>query len=180
GGTVYYAGGYVAPYYVPYYYPCPMGMTTVMRGAGAMVYSCPVTPMISTTVPLTAMMMASKKMQAESAQVTSSPVVMYQVASDTVVYATSYKPAGVYWENERGRQYWVPGPSSGSSEVKDDIRRAAAMQTPTANATVITYTISGQTVYLTDQSPLHGIYSQKAGALYAWIPGVSKPSSSQR
>ena len=54
------------------------------------------------------------------------------------------------------------------------------MENPTANATVITYTIGGDAVYLTDQAPLRDIYTQTAGNLYAWIPGVSDPTGPQR
>jgi hypothetical protein len=171
------------------YYSCPPGSMTVMSGmGGAAVYSCGVTPMVSTTIPLMAMMaMAHKKSQQSSAgappataQVTSSPVVMYQVSSDTVVYSTSYSPQGLYWESVKNRSLWVPGAATGTTDVKRDIERAAEMSSPTANATVITYTIGGSLIYLTNQAPMPGVYSQRAGQLYAWMPGVTKPSTAQR
>jgi hypothetical protein len=173
------------------YYSCPPGSMTVMSGmGGAAVYSCGVTPMVSTTIPLMAIMaMAShKKSQQQSApgappptaQVTSSPVVMYQVSSDTVVYSTSYSPQGLYWESVKNRSLWVPGAATGTADVKRDIERAAEMSSPTANATVITYTIGGSLIYLTNQAPMPGVYSQRAGQLYAWMPGVTKPSTAQR
>jgi hypothetical protein len=181
---------YAAPYYYYYpqyyaYYACPPGGMSVMVGSyGTSVYSCPVTPVISMTVPLTAMMMAgmskSKAAKATSAQVTSSPVVMYEVSSEAVVYSTSYNPKGMYWENVKGRSYWVPGAAKASREVKKAIQRAGAMTTPTANATVITYTIGEDLVYLTNEAPLTGIYSQRADVLHAWIPGVTNPTEAER
>ena len=170
------------------YYSCPPGSMTVMSGmGGAAVYSCGVTPVVSATIPLMAMMaMAKKKQQSAqgapppTAQVTSSPVVMYQVSSDTVVYSTSYSPQGLYWESIQNRSMWVPGAATGTSEVKRDIERAAQMSAPTANATVITYTIGGSLIYLTNQAPFPGVYSQRAGQLYAWMPGVTKPTTTQK
>jgi hypothetical protein len=171
------------------YYSCPPGSMTVMSGmGGAAVYSCGVTPVVSATVPLMAMMAMAHKKQQQSApgappptaQVTSSPVVMYQVSSDTVVYSTSYSPQGLYWEKVKDRSFWVPGAATGSSTVQKDIERASQMSAPTANATVITYTIGGSLIYLTNQAPLPGVYTERAGQLYAWMPGVTKPSSSQK
>lgn len=185
----YYASPY---YYYPQYYAyyaCPPGSTTVVTGsAGTRVYSCGVTPVISTTIPLTAIMLASAShakgqqasAQAATAHVTSSPVVMYRVASDTVVYATSYQPQGMYWQQMHGRAYWVPGAVQGSNDVKTAIEHAGEMKTPTANATVITYAIDGEQVYLTNESPLAGIYSERADVLYAWLPGVTSPTQAQR
>lgn len=177
-------------YYYPQYYAyyaCPPGSTTVVTGsAGTRVYSCGVTPVLSTTIPLTAVMLAaaghakSEQAAAQSAQVTSSPVVMYRVASDTVVYATSYQPQGMYWQEIHGRSYWVPGAAQGTPDVKSSIAHAAEMKTPTANATVITYDISGERVYLTNEAPLAGTYTQRADVLYAWLPGVTSPTQAQR
>jgi hypothetical protein len=168
------------------YYACPPGGMTVYAGAGAAVYGCSVTPMVTTTIPLAAIMaMASHKKgqaagQPATAQVTSSPVVMFQVTSDTVVYATSYAPKGLYWEKAKDRSLWVPGAAQGTAEVKRDIELAREMIAPTANATVITYTMGSSLVYLTNQPPLAGIYSQRAGSLYAWMPGVAKPTTAER
>lgn len=182
---------YAAPYYYYYpqyyaYYACPPGSMTVFTGAGGAVYSCGVTPVISTTIPLTAAMLAASKAtkgrgeQPSTAQVTSSPVLMYRVASDTVVYATSYQPHGLYWEDVKDRYFWVPGAATASPEVTTAIAHARSMTTPTANATVITYTIGDQRVYLTNEAPLAGTYTERADVLYAWIPGVTKPSEAQR
>lgn len=166
------------------YYACPPGSTTVLAGAGgAAVHGCGTTPM-ATTIPLAAMMaMASHQKghsQAATAQVTSSPVVMYQVTSDTVVYATSYAPKGLYWEKGKDRSLWVPGAAQGTAEVKRDLELARGMSAPTANATVITYTMGSSLVYLTNQPPLPGIYSQRSGSLYAWMPGVAKATAAER
>lgn len=170
------------------YYSCPPGSLTVYGGIGGPVYGCGVTPVVSATIPLAAMLaMAHKRSQSggssvppATAQVTSSPVVMYRVSSDTVVYATSYSPKGVYWEQVKNRSFWVPGAAQGTAEVKRDIERASEMSAPTANATVITYTIGDSLIYLTNQPPFPGTYSQRSGELYAWMPGVTKPSQSQR
>ena len=35
-------------------------------------------------------------------------------------------------------------------------------------------------VYLTNQAPLPGVYSERAGQLYAWMPGVTKPTTTQK
>ncbi|MEW6268823.1 MAG: hypothetical protein AB1689_05945 [Thermodesulfobacteriota bacterium] len=182
---------YASPYYYHpqyyAYYACPPGSVSVVTGgAGAAVYSCGVTPVITTTIPLTAaMLVAAKSKQshadsAATAQVTSSPVVMYRVASDTVVYATSYAPQGLYWQDVKDRYLWVPGAANGSSDVKTAIERAAGMTVPTANATVITYTIAGERVYLTNEAPIAGTFSERADVLYAWIPGVTRPTQAQK
>jgi hypothetical protein len=183
---------YAAPYYYYYpqyyaYYACPPGTVKVVAGGGgAAVYSCGTTPVISTTIPLTAAMLALSKAKSQhaaqptTAQVTSSPVVMYRVASDTVVYATSYQPQGLYWQDVKDRYFWVPGAATGAPQVTTAIAHATSMSAPTANATVITYTIGAERVYLTNEAPLAGTYAQRADVLYAWIPGVASPTQAQR
>lgn len=140
--------------------------------SGDIVYSCAVTPVVSTTVPLTT--------GGASAQVTSASVLMFQVSPGVAVYVTSFRPQGVYCKDVEGRYYWIPGAASASPEVDDALNAAAAMQQPTANATVITYAVGGSLVYFTAQPPLHGIYSQSATSLYAWMPGIAQPSDAQR
>jgi hypothetical protein len=54
------------------------------------------------------------------------------------------------------------------------------MEQPTANSTVITYTVAKRTVYLTNEQPARGIFSEPADQLFAWIPGVEDPSEEER
>jgi hypothetical protein len=54
------------------------------------------------------------------------------------------------------------------------------MEQTTANSTEITYTIAGQTVYLTNEQPAHGIFSESTDQLFVWIPGVEDPSEEER
>jgi len=171
------------PYFVPYSsYPCPGGVDMVPSASGDIVYSCGVTPVLSTTVPISAAMVANSASAAamSNAQITSASVVMYQISPDAVVYVTSYQPQGVYSSATNGRFYWVPGPAAASDEVSNDINAAVSMEQPSANATVITYAIAGNLVYLTGQPPLRGFYAQPADSLFAWMPGVTQPTQAQR
>jgi hypothetical protein len=175
--------GAAVPYFVPYSsYPCPSGVDMVPSASGDIVYSCAVTPVVTTTIPLTAAVATANGAAAPpaSAQVTSSAVVMYQVSPDTVVYATSYAPQGLYAQEVNGRYYWVPGVAAASAEVTDAINAAENMEQPTANATVITYAIGSDLIYLTGQPPARGIYAQSGSSLYAWVPGVTQPTEIQR
>lgn len=176
---------YYYPYYYAYYACPPVGTTVIIGTAGMAVYHCPVTPVVYTTVvitPSTGYRESEKPMEAQpaSVQVTSSPVVMYQVTSDVAVYSTSYEPKQLYWEKQGDRHYWVPGAARATPEVQDAIRRAMQLTKPTANATVITYRIGDSLVYLTNEPPVFGTYAKQADVLYAWIPGVGNPTAAHR
>ena len=179
GGTVhvdvdrYYAYPYYYYPYYYYYYSCPYGTTTVWRSRyGTSVYGCSNVTVISTTVVLGASSSAS------TTQITSTPVLAYEVSPETVVYASDTEPDGVYSEHHDGRYYWSPGDERGSEEVRA-IDEAVAEETPTANSTVITYTLGEQIVYLTNERPAPGIYSEASDELFAWIPGVSEPTQQE-
>jgi hypothetical protein len=183
-------------YYYPYYYAyyaCPPGHSTVVIGSyGTSVYSCSTTVIISTTVTYSSSNSFSEttssgggysggqaKVQAQ-AQVKSSPVVMYEISPKLVVYATSYDPEGLYAEKSGEYYYWVPGAAKGTPEVKKWIKQAQQRDEPTANSTVITYTINDRLVYLTNERPMQNIHAEQADGLYAWLSGVAAPNEKQQ
>jgi hypothetical protein len=51
---------------------------------------------------------------------------------------------------------------------------------PTANSTVITYAAGDRTVYMTNEPPIPGFYSEASDELFVWIPGVEEPSDEDR
>lgn len=172
----YYDPYWYHPYYYAYYACPPTGTLFYTGYYGTPVYSCSHTVIIYTTFTTT----ASGSDAPLEVQATSSPVVMYELAPGLVVYSTSYKPKGVYGEQKSGRYFWPPGPAATSSEAQEWIARASGMKTPTANATVITYTIGDNLVYLTNEPPVLGIYAEQADLLFVWIPGVREPSANEK
>jgi len=105
---------------------------------------------------------------------------MYEVGTVTVVYSTSYEPDAVYSEKVEDRYLWSPGPAKRSDSAMKWIDAASRMEQPTANATVITYTIGDRVVYLTNEEPGSEFYSVKANELYVWVPGVREPTNEDR
>ncbi len=195
GGTCY--GGtvktdinhyYIEPYYYyPYYYgwySCPYGSVQTWHSAyGTPIYGCSNVTVIHTTIALGPSSTTSSTSGSGSAlpeaQVTSAPVLMYEVAPDVVVYATTYRPEGVYAEKQGTRFFWAPGPKKSSSDAKGWIEKAGSMPAPSANATVITYTIGKRIVYLTNERPAPGFFAESASHLFAWIPGVREPDEEE-
>jgi hypothetical protein len=114
------------------------------------------------------------------AVVSSAPVLMYEVNSQVVAYATTYTPTGVYFEKVGGRNFWLPGPSERSANAKEWLDQAGKMEQPTANATVITYQVGERLVYMTNEHPAPGYFAEQTDQLFAWIPGVRKPSTADR
>jgi hypothetical protein len=143
---------------------------------GTPVYACHQT-MIVTTTFLTSSSRGDLPIEVAA---TSSPVVMYEIATDLVVYATSYEPRGVYSKKINDRYFWPPGLAKSSPEAKGWVSRAAEMSKPSSNATVITYTIGEKLVYLTNERPVFGIHAERSDALFVWIPGVREPSSEEK
>jgi hypothetical protein len=191
-------------YYYPYYYgyySCPYGgMQTWYGSYGTPVYGCSNVTVIHTTISmgststnyLTAPSESSsfsgpkaEKPVAESdwpdeAEVSSEPVLMYEVSDEVVVYATPNDPAGVYSRKHGERYYWTPGPASRSTEVAGWLESAEGMETPTANATVIQYKLGKRVVYLTNERPVPDVYAESVDHLFVWIPGVKDPSEEDR
>ena len=175
-------------YYYPYYYgwySCPYGSVQTWHGAyGTPIYGCSNVTVVHTTIALGPSSSDASKSGggtgSREAQVTSAPVLMYEIDPQVVVYATSYEPVGVYSVEQGTRFYWAPGPSQKAADAKKWIEQAGAMPAPTANATVITYTIGKQLVYLTNEAPAPGFFSEPSDQLFAWIPGVRKPSDEER
>jgi hypothetical protein len=97
-----------------------------------------------------------------------------------VAYATTYAPKDVYSETFGGRYFWLPGPSERSANAKEWLDTAGRMEQPTANATVITYTVGDRVVYLTNERPAPGFFAEGTDQLFAWIPGVRKPTEADR
>ena len=85
------------------------------------------------------------------------------------------------WAREQA-EVWAqaPGPAEASGEAKAWIVAAGAMPSPTANATVITYTIGPRIVYFTNERPVTGFFAEPSDQLFAWIPGVREPSDEER
>jgi len=123
---------------------------------------------------------ASKPAKTREAEVSSAPVLMYEETPEVVVYATTYAPADIPSKKHGDYYYWVPGATTESSQTKLWTAAAIAMEQPTANSTVITYTTSEQTIYLTNEAPAPGIFSEPADQLFVWIPGVEDPSDAER
>ncbi len=105
---------------------------------------------------------------------------MYELDSERVVYSTDHRPEGIYSVKKGQRYFWAPGPAARSREVESWTKEASAMSAPTANSTLITYTIGPRAVYLTNERPAPGYFSESFDQLYAWIPGVRDPSPSDR
>lgn len=180
--SYYYSPYYHYPYYYAYY-ACPHYSSSVIIGYyGTPVYSCSNVYVVSTTVVMSSRSSSSGDSSSTGSslpievQATSAPVVMYGLDEAGVVYSTSYEPSSVYSSKKAGRYYWVPGVAEKTKQADTWIERALESEKPSANATVITYTIGDQLVYLTNEPPAAGIHSQQADQLYAWIAGTSEPS----
>ena len=182
-------------YYYPYYYgwySCAYGSVRTWYGRyGTPVYGCSNVVVIHTTISLgatethTTNSLASTSRTAprsapREADVSSAPVLMYEISPEVVAYATSYKPVGVLSERRGENYYWLPGPAEASPESAQSIETASAMAEPTANATVITYEVDGRIVYLTNERPVPGFYAETWDHLFVWIPGVREPTDGER
>lgn len=196
-------------YYYPYYYgwySCPIGSTTTWYNRyGTPVYGCSNVVVVHTTIVLgstdTGYLAAadSKAFASEAgpkdststdarpqsappreAEVSSAPVLMYEETPEVVVYATPYRPTDVHSTKHGDYYFWVPGVTTESSQTKLWTATAVAMKQPTANSTVITYSIEGQTVYLTNEPPAPRIFSGSTDQLFVWIPGVEDPSEEEQ
>jgi hypothetical protein len=173
-------------YYYPYYYgwySCSYGRTTWYNRYGTPVYGCSNVVVIHTTISLgssyTSTTTSSAAWPAE-ANVSSAPVLMYETSPDAAVYGTTYEPDGVYSVKQGERYYWAPGPAKESADAKQLSTAAGDMTEPTANSTVITYAVGDRVVYLTNEAPIAGYFSETADHLYVWIPGVKDPTDEER
>jgi hypothetical protein len=177
-------------YYYPYYYgwySCPYGSVRTWNSRyGTPIYGCANVVVIHTTVSLGVSDTndtgsgGGAYAWPREAQVSSAPVLMYEVSDEVVVYATTYIPLDVYAVRHGERYFWAPGPSKESGEAKQWLVTAGAMPEPTANATVITYAVGGQVVYLTNERPVPDFHADPVDELFAWIPGVKKPNDEER
>ncbi len=179
-------------YYYPYYYgyySCPYGSTHSWNSRyGTPVYGCANVVVIHTTISLGVADTSSSSFTGTpatpswptEAEVSSAPVLMYEISPEVVGYATTYEPQGVYAEQMGERYVWVPGPAAESPDAKRDVTAAGGMREPTANATVITYEIDGRIVYLTNEHPIPGYYAEPTDQLFVWIPGVQEPTDEDR
>lgn len=181
-------------YYHPYYYgwySCPYGsIQTWTSRYGTPIYGCANVQVVHTTISLGSSGAAGSGTKAKDsasderlpaeAQVSSAPVLMYELSPEEVAYATTYAPDGVYAEKQGARYFWLPGPAVASAEARQLIVTAGAMPEPTANATVITYQIGDRIVYLTNEPPIPGFYREDDDQLFVWIPGVREPTDADR
>jgi hypothetical protein len=178
-------------YYYPYYYgwySCPYGTRSWNNRYGTPVYGCSNVVVVHTTISLGMADTSSSSFTGTSAatswpteaEVSSAPVLMYEVGPQVIGYSTTYEPEGVYSEEIGGRHVWVPGPAAESPDAKRDVTAVGEMNEPTANATVITYEVDGRIVYLTNEHPVPGYYTEQADQLFAWIPGVKEPTAEDR
>jgi hypothetical protein len=118
---------------------------------------------------------------APEAKVSSAPVLMYEISPEIVAYATTYPPPGIDAKKQGDSWYWVPGPADSSAgDTRQSVDAAAGMDQPTANSAVITYATEGRIVYLTNERPIPGYYSEPADNLFAWVPGVREPNDADR
>ncbi|MEB2343483.1 MAG: hypothetical protein OZ948_01950 [Deltaproteobacteria bacterium] len=97
----------------------------------------------------------------------------------TPVFATTQAPPGVYAEKVKQRVYWVPGVAAPTDAVREALARAAAAP-PARGTTIVVAEVAGTAVVLTDVAPAPGIHAEPAGALQAWIAGVTAPTPAQR
>jgi hypothetical protein len=97
----------------------------------------------------------------------------------TPVFATTPAPPGVYSEKVKQRVYWVPGVAAPGPDVREALARAAAAA-PARGTTIVVAEVAGSAVVLTDVAPAGGVHAVPAGALHAWIAGVSEPTPAQR
>jgi len=105
---------------------------------------------------------------------------VYEAApSETPVFATTEAPPGVYAEKVKQRVYWVPGVAEASPALREALTRAAA-GSPARGTTIVVAEVGGSAVVLTDVAPAAGVHAEPAGALQAWIAGVSEPTPAQR
>lgn len=148
----YYVPGYATPYYYPYSQP-----TTII-----------IQPSASTTGKKT-----------EQVKGTLAPVTVVETAQGPV-YRTSYRPPAVYAEKHGDRYYWYPGASGVNESIRAAIDEALKFKGEGESGIVIDYQVAGETVYLTNQRPMGGIFKEQSGDLYAWIAGVKNPSPKER
>lgn len=165
--------------------------TTISLGSGESTTTTTTTTRSGTTTTTTTRSGTSSHYLAESgaaggyvwpreAGVSSAPVLMYEVSPEIVAYATTYEPADTYSEKHGDRYYWVPGPEKESANAKEWLAAAAGMEQPTANATVITYTVGDRVVYLTNERPAPEFYAETTDQLFVWVPGVRTPTDEDR
>ena len=112
-------------------------------------------------------------------QLHSQPALVFAVAGELPVFATTHAPGGVYAERVRQREYWVPGAASATPAVKRAIERARA-ESPARGTTVVFAQVGTATVVMTDAAPAGETHSEAAGERRAWIAGVAAPNAAQR
>ena len=182
-GSYYRYSYYYYPYYY-YWYSCPYGgVSSWYNQYGAPVYSCANVVVIHTTISL-GMSDSSDSSGgygfAEEAKVASAAVMMYEVSPEVSVYATPSIPVDVYAVRDDGFYYWLPGPAKESDEVNQLIAEASELDRATGNSTVITYAAAGRTIYLTNERPIPGYYSEQSDHLFVWLPGVKDPTDEEK
>ena len=166
------------------YYACDDDLTRVYSGVGGLrVYSCDSTPVATAAVVATAAAVAHSAVtiEPESAQVgiRSSPVVLYLMPPDGIVYETSYPPKAHYSHRAGERFFWVPGVRLPTLDSSRYALAAAEGATPAGNATVISYRSGETVVFLSSEPPYRDTYSVPHDGLFAWLPGVVAPTGRQ-
>lgn len=100
-------------------------------------------------------------------------------AGETPVFATTEPPPGVHAERVKQRVYWIPGVAAATPDVRERLARAAA-SAPVRGTTIVVAEVGAVAVVLTDVAPAGGVHAEPAGALRAWIAGVTEPDAAQR
>ena len=99
----------------------------------------------------------------------------------TPVYAGGKAPPDHYFEVGAGAIYWVPGAAAGTQRVRALIEAARERDRAAAPlAWVRRYARGEQAIYVTPSAPLDGVHRVRGGGGFAWIPGVSTPTPTER
>ncbi len=105
--------------------------------------------------------------------------------ADVTVYAGPNELPDHFSEWYQGASYWVPGATMGTPRVRAAIASAIASGR-VAEAPLVfvrryaTGDAEGHAVYFTRDAPAGEIHSAPGGDGFAWIPGVSAPSTRER
>jgi hypothetical protein len=104
----------------------------------------------------------------------------FSVAPGVVVYATERAPIGVLARPAGGREIWVPGVAVATSEVEGWLDEATASDGPGRPVQGVVVLVGEVVVHLTPDPPVPGVHAERAGSLYAWIPGIASPGPNDR
>lgn len=103
----------------------------------------------------------------------------------TTVYAGASELPDHYVERVGATWFWVPGAAAGTPRVRNAIAAAIASDAIDRAPLVwvrryATGDATGRAVYFSPDAPAAGIFGARGGEGYAWLPGVSAPSTREQ